>query len=292
MLPNVPMTQHRPEFGRRPAYAAPQGGHTQAQSPYRLRNILIFVAMPIIGFLLVSLCWRGATFTFSYKVTLPGDDAKFSQDFKWCEGKSGATPDQQIAGCTGLIESGRGNDNGLSMAFYNRGNAYAARGDFDRAIGNYDEAIKHNPEMAVAFSNRGNAYKEQGKYERALADYDVAIGFNPKNAIALRNRCWTRFMVDQLSEALVDCNESLRVRPDSASTLSDRGLIHLKMDMLDKAIADFDAALDKNPKIADALYGRGLAKRKQGDAGADADIGAAEAAKPAIAAEFARFGVR
>ncbi|MGA8921447.1 MAG: tetratricopeptide repeat protein, partial [Pseudolabrys sp.] len=133
---------------------------------------------------------------------------------------------------------------------------------------------------------------EQGKYERALADYDVAIGFNPKNAIALRNRCWTRFMVDQLSEALVDCNESLRVRPDSASTLSDRGLIHLKMDMLDKAIADFDAALDKNPKIADALYGRGLAKRKQGDAGADADIGAAEAAKPAIAAEFARFGVR
>jgi tetratricopeptide (TPR) repeat protein len=284
------MAQHRPEFGRRQAYVAPQGGHTQSQSPNRLRNILIFVAMPIIGFLLVSLCWRSATFTFSYKVTLPGDDAKFSQDFKWCEGKDGTKPERQIAGCTGMIESGRGNDNGLAMAFYNRGNGYAAEGNFDEAIENYDEAIKHNPGLAVAFSNRGNAYKEEGQYERALADYDVAIGFNASNPIALQNRCWTRFMVGQLSEALSDCNESLRVRPDNASTLSDRGLIHLKMEALDKAIADFDMALDKNPKIANALYGRGLVKLKQGDT--DADIGAAEAAKPNVATEFARFGVQ
>ena len=286
------MAQHRPEFGRRSAYAAPQGAHTQAQSPNRLRNILIFVLMPIVGFLFVTLCWRSAIFSFSYNATFPGDDAKFSQDFKQCDGKNGTTPDQQIAGCTGLIESGRGNQNGLSVAFYNRGNGYAAKGDFDNAIGNYDEAIKLNPGMAVAFSNRGNAYKEKEQYERALADYDVAIGFNPNNPIALHNRCWTRFMVGQLSEALSDCNESLRARPDSPSTLSDRGLIHLKMDALDKAIADFDAALDKNPKIASALYGRGLVKRKQGDADADADIGAAEAAKPDVAAEFARFGVQ
>ncbi|MFY9758526.1 MAG: hypothetical protein WBD96_12410 [Pseudolabrys sp.] len=48
------MARHRPEFGRRPAYAAPQGG-IQAQPPTRLRTILIFLAMPVIGFLLVTL---------------------------------------------------------------------------------------------------------------------------------------------------------------------------------------------------------------------------------------------
>lgn len=292
MLRFVPMAQNVPEFGRRAAYAAPQGGHTQAQSSGRLRNILIVLLMPIVGFTIVNMCWRGATFSFSYKVTLPGDDAKFSQDFKWCDGKNGTSADQQIAGCTGLIESGRGNENGLSVAFYNRGNGYAAKGDFDRAIEDYDDAIKHNPKMAVAFSNRGNAYKEKERYERALADYDIAIGLGPDNPIALHNRCWTRFIVGQLSEALADCNDSLRVRPDAASTLGDRGLIYLKMDALDKAIADFDAALAKNPKYASALYGRGLVKRKQDDAGADDDIRAAEAVKPDIAAELARFGLQ
>ena len=146
--------------------------------------------------------------------------------------------------------------------------------------------------MAVAFSNRGNAYKEKEQYERALADYDIAIGLAPDNPIALHNRCWTRFIVGQLSEALADCNKSLRVRPDAASTLGDRGLIYLKMDALDKAIADFDAALAKNPKYASALYGRGLVKRKQDDAGPDDDIREAEAVKPDIAAEFARFGLQ
>jgi len=288
----MPMAQNVPEFGRRAAYAAPRGGNTQAKGSSRLRTILIVLLMPIFGFAIVSMCWRGATFSFSYKVTLPGDDAKFSQDFKWCEGKTGTSADQQIAGCTGLIESGRGNDNGLSMAFYNRGNGYAAKGDFDRAIEDYDDAIKHNPKMAVAFSNRGNAYKEKEQYERALADYDMAIELGPDNPIALHNRCWTRFIVGQLPEALVDCNASLRVRPDAASTLADRGLIYLKMDALDKAIADFDAALAKNPKYAGALYGRGLAKRKQDDADADDDIRAAEAAKPDIGAEYARFGLQ
>jgi hypothetical protein len=48
------MPAHTPEFGRRPTYAVPQGG-VQVSSPNRVRNILIFLAMPAIGFLVVSL---------------------------------------------------------------------------------------------------------------------------------------------------------------------------------------------------------------------------------------------
>jgi hypothetical protein len=48
------MTKHRSEFGRRTAYAAPQGG-LQVEAPARLRNILIFLAMPVIGFMVVML---------------------------------------------------------------------------------------------------------------------------------------------------------------------------------------------------------------------------------------------
>src|SRR4029450_4440664 len=38
------------------------------------------------------------------------------------------------------------------------GNAYAAKGDQDRAIQAYDQAIRANPRYAIAFYNRGTAY--------------------------------------------------------------------------------------------------------------------------------------
>jgi hypothetical protein len=47
------MAAHKPEFGRRPAYAVPQGG-LQVSPSNRVRNILIFLAMLAIGFLVVT----------------------------------------------------------------------------------------------------------------------------------------------------------------------------------------------------------------------------------------------
>jgi hypothetical protein len=50
--------------------------------------------------------------------------------------------------------------------------------------------------------------------------------------------------------------------------------------------------LSIRPKLAHCLYGRGLAKRKKGDlVGGNADIDAAVATRPAIAAEFANYGI-
>ena len=41
---------------------------------------------------------------------------------------------------------------------HNRGNAYGDLGQFQRAIEDYDEAIRPNPEYADAYNNRGVAY--------------------------------------------------------------------------------------------------------------------------------------
>jgi Flp pilus assembly protein TadD len=49
------------------------------------------------------------------------------------------------------------------VAFNNRGAAYGEKGDFDRAIADYNEAIKLAPGSAVVLTNRGVAYREQGR---------------------------------------------------------------------------------------------------------------------------------
>jgi tetratricopeptide (TPR) repeat protein len=60
-----------------------------------------------------------------------------------------------ISGCTTVIQSGRENTENLAVAFNNRGNAYSDKGDLERAIQDYDQAIRLNPQYATAFNNRG-----------------------------------------------------------------------------------------------------------------------------------------
>src|SRR5580693_1748094 len=71
---------------------------------------------------------------------------------------SAPDPDLSISGCTAMIQSGRETPENLAVAFYNRGTAYANKGQADRAIEDYDQAIRLNPNFAEAFNNRGAAY--------------------------------------------------------------------------------------------------------------------------------------
>jgi tetratricopeptide (TPR) repeat protein len=50
------------------------------------------------------------------------------------------------------------------------GLAYRVKGDYDRAIADYSEAIRINPRDAVAFNDRGFAHSTKGDYDRAIAD--------------------------------------------------------------------------------------------------------------------------
>ena len=61
-------------------------------------------------------------------------------------------------------------------------------GQYDRAIQDYDQAIRLNPNWAEAFNNRGRAYSDKGQHDRAIQDLDQAIRLNPNFAEAFYNR--------------------------------------------------------------------------------------------------------
>ena len=66
--------------------------------------------------------------------------------------------------------------------------AYADKGQLDRAIQDYDQAIRLNPNDADAFTNRGVDYADKGQYDRAVQDYNQAIRLDPNSAKAFTNR--------------------------------------------------------------------------------------------------------
>ncbi len=55
------------------------------------------------------------------------------------------------------------------------------KGDFDKAIADFSEAIRLDPKDADAYFNRGRAYEKKGETERARADFDQAkiLGYKP-----------------------------------------------------------------------------------------------------------------
>src|SRR6516164_2690978 len=80
--------------------------------------------------------------------------AQTPQERGWCEGEDAATVDQRIDGCSAVIKAARDKGDKLAEAFNNRGVGYRLKGDYDRAIADYNQAIKLNAKFAVAYNNR------------------------------------------------------------------------------------------------------------------------------------------
>jgi tetratricopeptide (TPR) repeat protein len=96
--------------------------------------------------------------------------AQTQQEWALCQDLR--SPELPIQGCTAVIEAGRQVLDRLAAAYNNRGVAYRLKTEYDKAIDDFDEAIKLRPNYPNAFNNRGVAYRNKGDLEHALADYD------------------------------------------------------------------------------------------------------------------------
>jgi hypothetical protein len=72
--------------------------------------------------------------------------------------------------------------------YFARGVAYIDTKDYDEAIRDYNKAIKLEPDSAAAYNNRGTAYDERQKYDKAISDYNKAIKLQPNFTSAYHNR--------------------------------------------------------------------------------------------------------
>ena len=60
----------------------------------------------------------------------------------------------------------------IPIAFANRGDIYYTKKEFDRAISDYEQAIKINPNFASAYNHRGLALDEKRDCATAIKDFD------------------------------------------------------------------------------------------------------------------------
>ena len=140
-----------------------------------------------------------------------------------------------------------------AAVFNKSGDEYRRKGDYDRAIQEYDEAIRLDPNYAAAFNNRGIAYRAKRDYGRAIADYDRAIRLNPNNAAFFNNRGGAYRDSGEHDRAIQDYTEAIRLNPTYVLAIINRGVAHARKLDYERAIADYDQAIKLDPNNAGAF---------------------------------------
>ncbi len=130
-----------------------------------------------------------------------------------------------------------------SAIYFCRANAYSFTGEKDRAIADYNQALKLNPNLAQAYYNRGIAYGAKGENDRAIADYNQALKLNPNYADAYVGRGNAYSDKGENDRAIADYNQALKLNPNLAKAYGGRGLAYRDKGDKQKAIADFQTCL-------------------------------------------------
>jgi tetratricopeptide (TPR) repeat protein len=171
----------------------------------------------------------------------------------------GSDPDISIKGCTAIINSRGELPADLVIAFKDRGDAHLSRGEFDRAIEDYSEAIRRKSDDASTLSNRGTAYLSKGDYDRAIEDFNQSLWVNPNSAGAFYNRGNAYFSKGEYDRAIEDYSKSLLLDPSNARALFARGVAKQQMVDLAGAAADKAAARKIDPNVDDKVLKTGKA---------------------------------
>jgi lipoprotein NlpI/uncharacterized RDD family membrane protein YckC len=144
-----------------------------------------------------------------------------------------------------------------AMAYLYRGSSCAEKDEIDQAIADYNKAIEIEPRNAWAYSQRGLAYNRKGQYDKAIAEYTEAIEIDPLNTPFYVNRGDAWDHKGNLDRAIANYNKAIELDPTYVSAYIERGVAYASSGDYQRAIQDCNKAIELDPNDAHAYKSRG-----------------------------------
>jgi tetratricopeptide (TPR) repeat protein len=183
-------------------------------------------------------CTVAALFAATFQLETAA--AQTPQQIDWCVGKQEATPDLVIGGCTAVIQSGKFQPKQLSLALKLRGEAFRRKGEDDKALVDFDQAIKLNSENSGAFAARGLLFDSRKQSDRAVRDLAAATRIDPNNATAWAYQGDVLYHAGKEAEAIGSFARALKIAPDWMWPANDRGELYADRGDYELALRDFN----------------------------------------------------
>ena len=148
---------------------------------------------------------------------------------------------------------------GNAADFSRRGNAYAARRDFEHALSELTRACELAPEEPAYFYQRGLVHWSNREPDLALADFDQALKLKPDDLESLMARAELRLSGHDAAAAGPDLDAADRLAAKEADLRLTLGEYYRRSGQMTHAIAQYDlwiAAHRGDVKVASALNNR------------------------------------
>ena len=147
---------------------------------------------------------------------------------------------------------------------YDTANAYNSRAlfltathEYEKAIADFSMAIEKGDTSESIYVNRAAAYLQLNKVDEAIADYTAAILLNDKNAGVLQQRATAFKVKGDLDKAIIDFTKAMELSPNFIPATMGRGYVYFQMGDHAKAIGDFSKVIELNSRAAVAFNNRG-----------------------------------
>jgi len=151
-------------------------------------------------------------------------------------------------------------------AYYQRGLVWNYKKQYDKAIADFNSAIRINPTSANHFVGRAAAHMNKEEFRPAIADFTEAIRLAPGDEYTYLQRGIAYHSVNEPDNAIADYTEAHKINPLDVNPLINRGIVYYsKKGLYDEAIADFTEVLRIDRKEINALINRGISWREKGD---------------------------
>lgn len=144
-------------------------------------------------------------------------------------------------------------------AYNHRAIAYYRLQDYEASVKDWTRAIELEPENAIFWRNLGLGYHYFQDYEQAINSFSIAIELDPGFAAAFNGRAGTYYTVNHYERAITDYERATELDPGRALYRHNLAYTYYYLQQYDQAIDNFTKAIELAPNYASAYNGRGNA---------------------------------
>lgn len=125
---------------------------------------------------------------------------------------------------------------GYSAVYYNRGNVYYLKRQYENAIADYKKAISIDRNYESAHYQLANCYKALRRYRPALQQYKISLNLIPDSVRTYNSRALAFVHLGRYQEAFADYNKAIKLKSNYMYAYYNRGKLHYLLEDYNKVI--------------------------------------------------------
>lgn len=155
-----------------------------------------------------------------------------------------------------------------ATSYYNAAEVLLVKGEYERAINTFDQALAENTSMmkvseGLLYTYRDKAYAQiqLGRYGDAIATLEQGIALYPKDQMLWNNKGYALYKLERNQDALTAYDKAISFQQNYTIALINKGDVLSKMGRYQEAIDAYREAIESDPGNYDATTGLAAAEK-------------------------------